>query len=140
MFVAGDVFSYPLDSPHRYCRRLIDEYHSCHAQANASLWLTFTCVCVCGGVCDRGFNTGFMYGDGWFKLWAMGNNLQTLSPSLFDLSRRKINDSQESVILFGLKVVLAKLWGVFGLIIPLQYDVKSNYGLNKGSKGAVMGL
>lgn len=81
-----------------------------------------------------------MYGDGWFKLWAMGNNLQTLSPSLFDLSRRKINDSQESVILFGLKVVLAKLWGVFGLIIPLQYDVKSNYGLNKGSKGAVMGL
>lgn len=35
-------------------------------------------------------------------------------------------------VFFGLQVVLAELWGVFGLIIQLQYDVKWNHDKSKG--------
>lgn len=36
--------------------------------------------------------------------------------------------ARSSFVFFGLQVALAKLRGVFALIILLQYEVKSKYG------------
>lgn len=49
---------------------------------------------------------------------------------------RKVNDSLDSFIVFNPQVVLAQLWGVFGLIIPPLYEVKGKHGLTKVTKGA----
>lgn len=143
----------------------IDGYHSCHAQANASLRLTFTCifrhsmttkVCVCRGANQTvtegsihlslepsSSHTGFRYGDGWFNLWAMGNEISdNKSFSLLPSTYHGGKSMTVRTLWFYLdyKLFLQSFGMCLGSLSRFSMTSSQTMARIKGSKGAVMEL